>query len=308
MKVVLCRDNGKDNKSILGNMRSAVALGNFDGVHIGHAELIKHITERKDMYSCVYTFRRHPQSVLSENSAVKILTDNSQKEGILRSLDVDYLCFDEFSDVRYMSPTDFIDSVLIDKLNCGFAVCGYNYRFGKNGAGDSEFLKRYLNEKGIECTIVPPVTYGNLPVSSTKIRFLIENGDTETALNLLGRPYYLKLPVIHGMEIGRTIGIPTINQKIPPYSVCPKKGVYVCLTKIDGKEYPSVCNVGTKPTVNGKDLLAETHIIDYSGFLYGKTVEVAFYKHLRDEKKFSDINELKRAIENDVESAKKYFL
>lgn len=310
MRIIHCseckpNENGINAQS---NVRSAVALGNFDGLHLGHAKLIEEITKRKGTDSYVYTFKVHPNKfIFDDPSSVRLLIDNEQKIEILAQMGVGHICFEDFENVRDMSPADFVKKVLIDTLNCDIAVCGYNFTFGKKGAGNSEFLKSELAKYGALCIVVDPVTYNGIPVSSTRIRSLIESGAVDEAAQLLGRFYAIRRPVLHGRMLGRTMGIPTVNQSFDDDSVRPANGVYICRVLVNGEEYPAVCDVGTKPTVNGKELLAETHIIGYDGNLYGETVEVAFLKRLRTEKKFSDTEELKTVIQNDIANAKKYF-
>ncbi len=310
MRIIHCRECKPNENGInaQSNVKSAVALGNFDGLHLGHAKLIEEITKRKGTDSYVYTFKVHPNKfIFDDPSSVRLLIDNEQKIEILAQMGVGHICFEDFENVRDMSPADFIKKVLIDTLNCDIAVCGYNFTFGKKGAGNSEFLKSELAKYGALCIVVDPVTYNGIPVSSTRIRSLIESGAVDEAAQLLGRFYAIRRPVLHGRMLGRTMGIPTVNQSFDDDSVRPANGVYICRVLVNGEEYPAVCDVGTKPTVNGKELLAETHIIGYDGNLYGETVEVAFLKRLRTEKKFSDTEELKTVIQNDIANAKKYF-
>lgn len=309
MKVILCRDYQQNENKIhvQQKKKTAVALGNFDGVHLGHARLIDEIVKKKDMYSCVYTFEKHPGKAINKSFSIKIITDNTQKVDILTQMGIDYVCFEQFENVKDLPPADFVKKVLIDELNCGCAVCGCNFKFGKNAAGDANFLKTELAKYGAECIIEPPVMYEDAIISSTRIRFLIESGAVDAASKLLGRPFSIRSLVIEGKKLGRTIGIPTINQKFNIDGITPKYGVYICRCIIDGKEYSAICDVGTKPTVGGTELLAETHIIDYSGFLYGKIIEVQFLKKIRDEEKFPNTEVLKEAINNDIKQAKKYF-
>ncbi len=310
MKVIHCRECKPNENGInaQGNAKSAVALGNFDGLHLGHAKLIEEITKRKGADSYVYTFQVHPNKFISDDpSSVRLITDNEQKAKILAQMGVGHVCFEDFESVRDMSPADFVKKVLIDTLNCEVAVCGFNFTFGKKGVGNSDFLRSELAKYGAQCIIVDPVTYNGVPVSSTRIRAFIESGAVDEASQLLGRPFAIRRPVLHGRMLGRTLGIPTINQSFAEDSVKPANGVYVCRAIVNGKEYPAVCDVGTKPTVDGKELLAETHIIGYDGNLYGETVEVAFLKRLRPEEKFSDTEQLKKVIQNDIADAKKYF-
>ena len=305
LKIISCK-SGVTAEDIT-KRKNAVALGEFDGVHIGHIGLINELKKNKDMNLLVYTFDEHPDNVLSGKTVTKRLTDNSQKIEIFTKLGTDYICFEDFSAVKDFSPERFVEEVLVNKLNCGFVTCGFNFKFGKFGSGNAELLVKLLNKYGIRCTVIPPVEHENETVSSTRIRRLIEDGNVEDAAVLLNRNYSLSLPVISGRKLGRTIGVPTVNQRISENTVCPQKGVYACLCRISDKLYHAVCDIGNKPTVGGTEILAESHIIGYSGDLYGKTVEIIFYKRLRDEKKFDSLDALKSVIAKDITNTENYF-
>lgn len=287
--------------------KTAVALGNFDGVHIGHQALLSAICGREGYIPSVYTFEIHTQNAVPGNNTAKCLYDNEQKINAFESSGVKTLIFEDFKRVRELSPKEFVKNILVDELNCGYAVCGYNFKFGKNCSGNSELLKKELSEYGIDCKIISPVMFAGEPVSSTRIRKLLELGDTELANQLLGRPFSIRREVIGGQKLGRTLNAPTVNQAVGDSMAYPKIGVYACKVKVGDNLYIGVCDVGTKPTVGGNELLCETHIIDYSGNLYGQTVETLFYKRIRDEVRFESVEELKKQIMSDVESVKKYF-
>lgn len=307
MKIIQCIPN--ENKIASDkNVNNAVVLGNFDGLHLGHAELIRRATELENTKTYVYTFSENPKKFISSDpSAFKYLTTNEQKIEILAQMGVSYVCFEDFESVRDMEPEQFVKDVLIGLLHCDVAVCGYNFTFGKKGIGTSALLKEELAKYGAQCIVVSRVTYNGMSVNSTRIRGLIEKGEVSEAAELLGRPFTISRPVISGKKLGRELGVPTLNQSFAEDSIVPAYGVYVCNVKLDGKFYPGVCDVGTKPTVNGSEVLAETHIIGFDGDLYGKTIDVSFLKMLRPEKKFSDTDELKTVIYGDLAEAKKYF-
>ena len=310
MKIIHCRESKPNEKEIDAKSykKNAVALGNFDGLHLGHAKLIEEITRHEDTDSYVYTFTTHPRRIImNDPHSPRSIITNEQKVEILSKMGVGHVCFEDFERVRDMSPSEFVKDVLIDTLKSDIVVCGFNFNFGKKGSGNSEFLKEELSKYGAECIVVSSVKNNDVSISSTRVRTLIEAGSVDEAAKLMGRPFTLRRPVLHGRMFGRKLGIPTINQKFADDSVMPSNGVYVCRVIIDGVEYPGVCDVGTKPTVSGKELLAETHIIGFEGDLYGRTVDVAFLKRLRSEKKFADTDELKRVIENDIAVAKGYF-
>ncbi len=288
-----------------------LALGNFDGVHRGHRALIKMAVEegrKNGLKTGIWTFADHPMNTLCA-SRVSYLTSNREKNEIFAESGLDYVIYEEFSAVRDMAPQEFAKKILVEGLDCRIAVCGFNFRFGRRGLGDAECLQRLMTDMGRRAITLPPVTVNGKAVSSTAIRQLIEEGDTEGAAELLGRPYSVTLPVIYGKQLGRTLGLPTINQRLEGDRVTPKKGVYVSVCHIDGKRLPAVSNIGCRPTVNdnGNDVNCETHIIGYEGSLYGQCVKVSFYSKLRDEVRFCGVEELKKAVENDVLAAEKYF-
>ncbi len=287
-------------------------LGNFDGVHEGHIQLIKNALEegkRLGIKVGAWTFENHPLNTLSDKKSVFYLTTAEEKNEIFSEKGLDYAIYEDFEKVKNFEPAEFIEKILIDKFDCRSVICGFNFKFGKKGVGTPEFLKESMDKHGRSCIIVPPVFRMNKIVSSTAIRFFVENGLMEEAAELLGRPYSIKFPVLHGKKLGRSIGIPTINQNFPPQHIKPKNGIYACTCFIGDDIFLGVSNVGSRPTVNdnSSDINCETHIINYNGWLYGKKIKVCFYKRLRDEKHFSDIEELKFAVKKDIECAIDYF-
>lgn len=293
--------------------KTAVALGNFDGFHIGHMKLIDRIKEysrENNISSCVWTFTEHSLNILNSGHAVEYITTREDKIGILKNKKIDYLIFQDFNSVKHLSPEEFIEKIIVGYLNAEFAVCGYDYGFGKNRAGTAEYLRKSLSEKNIESEIIPPVIYRGEAVSSSYVRSLIKNGDMQSARKLLGRPFSINFPVVYGRQIGRKIGIPTINQLFPPGHIIPACGIYVCSCEVKGIMYKAVTNIGVKPTVNNtatrNSINSETHLIDFSGDLYDRNIKVNFYSKFRNEIKFDSLDELKMQIQQDIEFARKY--
>lgn len=290
----------------------AVALGYFDGVHIGHAELIsvlKQEAEKMSIKTAVWTFAQPLTNTVSFVKKAPLLTTVEEKLAIFAELGLDYAIFVDFSSVRNLSPEDFVSLMLRKRCRCDIAVCGFNFRFGAGASGDAEQLLSLMNNAGGYAKVVPPVTRGKRIVSSSAIREFIENGDMENAAELLGRPFSIYFPVVRGNMFGRKIGIPTINQNFPPHHIIPRPGVYCCTCDLDGSIFLGVANIGFRPTVNS-DVLAincETHIINYSGWLYGKKTKVSFYHRLRDEVRFPDLDSLKTAVKKDIENTIDYF-
>lgn len=295
---------------ITDDMRLSCALGNFDGVHLGHAELLSRAASKPDgtTHSAVWTFRVHPDVCRKDENA-RILTSCEQKFALFRSHGIDIAILEDFEDVSSLSPEEFAKDIIYNKCRVRASVCGFNFRFGKGAAGNAETLSKILSPLGVSVTIVPPKTLGDTVISSTAIRALIERGDVEDAKAMLGHPFSIFLPVTEGRKIGRTIGIPTINQVFPKFYAVPRHGVYACRVNVDGASHIAISNVGVRPTVTGGNATVncETHIIDYTGWLYGKTVEVDFYKFIRPETKFDDLLLLKAQIEKDIEKTKEYF-
>jgi len=288
---------------------TAVALGNFDGVHIGHARLIATL-KSFGLESVVYTFKKHPQNVIFGEGSVLTVNTNFEKAKILDSLGIDTLVFDDFTRVRNMSPAEFVDDVIVGTLSAKAVVCGYNYRFGKGGEGDAKLLSHLLEEKGIHLTVIDEVTLDGVPVSSTAVRQALARGDMESAARLLGRPYFIDSTVVHGKALGRQLGFPTVNETFESGRFVLPYGVYFARCIIDGKkQFRAVVNVGVRPTVNSTDKVptVEAHIIDFSGDLYGMDVRVEFMKKCRDEQKFDSLDALKAQIEKDIKNCREYF-
>lgn len=284
-----------------------IALGDFDGVHIGHRELLNLAvseSKKRDVLSAVWSMKYN-----RNDNQVLYLTDTHEKIGLFEDAEIDMAVFEDFDVVKDYSPEMFVNEVLIKKLNCITAICGFNFHFGKNGAGTADTLSQLMAEQGRDCIIVPPVMYDGETVSSSRIRNLIANGNMEYVHILLGRPFCVKLTVINGNRIGRTLGMPTINQIFPEQHIIPSNGIYCTRCDIDGKTYDCVTNIGTRPTIQDGDMniVCETHIIGYDGNLYGREICVEFYKKLRDETKFNSLDELKDAIVNDIKEAGNYF-
>ena len=274
----------------------SIALGNFDGVHVGHARLLERAVRHAKEAGCVsaaWTFDGNP-------FGVPYITSTKEKLELFEAAGIGCAIVCRFDAVREKSPAEFAD--MLASLGAVHCVCGFNYTFGAGGAGDADALRSLLGERGIGCEVADPVILpgDDLPVSSTRIREALAAGDVEAAARMLGRPYSFTYPVTHGNEIGRAIGFPTVNQKLPPDRAALKRGVYVCRCL----GHAAVTNVGTRPTVCDSDeVICETHIIGYEGDLYGVPVEVDFLKFIRDERKFASLDELKARLAADVEIA-----
>lgn len=280
-----------------------IALGCFDGIHIGHQKIIRSMCGfAKDcgLESAVFTFDSPPAAVLGK-APKRSLLSSIDKMNILDSLGVDKCFSIDFSTVRNISPEDFVSRILADTLNAKAVFCGFNYRFGKHAQGDSDLLSRICAEKNIQTFVSSPVCYGDKSVSSSRIRDLIENGDILTANKLLGRPFSVEQVITEGKHNGRTVGIPTVNQNLSDGFVTPRFGVYASFVYIDGKRYEGITNVGVRPTVGGTHKNIETHILSrFYGNMYGKSVRTELLQFVRDERKFDDLEQLSLQIKKDI--------
>lgn len=282
-----------------------VALGSFDGLHVGHQAVLQEaraMAEKLEVCPVICMFREHPLQVL-EGKAPPALYEGSTKDRLLRETGMEVFQLD-FSAVKEERPEEFFQKVLLDTLHAKGVCCGFNYSFGVGGSGTPALLEQLCREAGIAFRAVPAKKQNGLVISSTAIRQAIEEGRMEEANNLLGRPFCFAGPVTHGDGRGRTWGIPTINQPYPQDLVVPKKGVYLSRVTLDGVSYTGVTNIGVRPTVRtGETLSAETFVLDFHGNLYGKTPQISLYRFLRPEQKFPDFTALQEQIRKDIKAA-----
>lgn len=277
----------------------AAALGSFDGLHLGHRQVIGNTLSAPGLRPAVITFQQNPLVSLQKKS-VPLLTTNEQKLALLEEMGVEVVYLLPFEQIRNMEPEDFVEA-LYRVCRVRALSCGFNFRFGKNGRGDAGLLKELCREKGIELSVTPPVSVAGETVSSTRIRACLEQGDVQQAGQLLGRPFGYDFEVTHGRQLGRTWGTPTINQPFPAGYVLPRFGVYASLVEVEGQKYYGVTNIGVKPTVGSDCALSETWIPEFSGDLYGKKVPVELLDFIRPERKFDSLDQLKNEIlENGV--------
>lgn len=277
----------------------AAALGSFDGLHLGHRQVIGNTLSVPGLRPAVITFQQNP-SVSLQKKPVPLLTTNEQKLALLEEMGVEVVYLLSFDRIRDMEPEDFVEA-LYRVCRVRALSCGFNFRFGKNGRGDAGLLKELCREKGISLSVTPPVSVAGETVSSTRIRACLEQGDVQQAGQLLGRPFGYDFEVTHGRQLGRTWGTPTINQPFPQGYVLPRFGVYASLVEVEGQKYYGVTNIGVKPTVGSDCALSETWIPEFSGDLYGKKVPVELLDFIRPERKFDSLDQLKNEIlENGV--------
>lgn len=290
-----------------------VALGNFDGVHVAHHALLLRAKRRADeysvkqkTYSAAWLFDPPSSDFFQPGQAH--LTTLNEKLSLFAACGLDYAFVADFSALRDLSPEDFIRCVLVEHAHAIHAVCGFHFNFGKGGAGDTQLLRSAFGHDAVD--VIPPIyapVHGiQTVVSSTAIRACLAKGDIRTANLLLGRPYSVCAPVEHGKHLGRTIGLPTINQNFPDSKCIPATGIYATICRINDALVYGVTNIGTRPTTDGLNvhINCETHLIDFCGDLYGQSVSVCFIERLRDERTFDGLDQLKQAIQNDLLTVK----
>lgn len=304
--------------------KRVMALGFFDGVHLGHSKLIKRVlalAKEKELIASVVTFDRHPQSVVGESagrsSNIKLISSLEDRVGLIRRLfsveDILVMPFDE--QTASMKWDDFIYLLIARFDACRFVV-GENYRFGRLGEGNSELLQKKCNELGIGCDVIATKVHDGVTVSSTYIRSLLSKGNIERAGVFLDHPHVLTDTVRHGHELGRKLSAPTINMHFGKDVLVPKLGVYAAMVHLDDDSaHIGVSNIGIRPTVSGATAHAsdivranvETHILDFSRDLYNQRVRIEFHKYLREEKRFENIAALSKQIQLDCSQARQWF-
>lgn len=283
---------------------TVVTIGNFDGLHLGHMELIRKTVElsrENKMESIAFTYDIHPLSFLY-SKAVHLLMSNEDKEEILISKGIDrvlHVPFDE--QIRNMTSKEFCDLILIEKLKTRHLVMGADAKFGKEKT-DINHIKQYCEARGIFVHIIPLLIMDEKRISSSNIRKLVEHGDVEKANKYLGRDFSVEGTVVHGKKLGRKLGYPTANIFVAADKAVPAKGVYETLVELDGKLYKGATNVGTNPTVGDKTLRVESYVIDFDEELYGKKIKISFIRKLRNEMKFDSLEKLIEQMGEDVKN------
>ena len=290
---------------------TSVALGTFDGLHIGHTEvlnLMKNSAKEKGLKSFVYTFSNHPKELLSPENVPSKIMDIEEKVQIFTRIDVDYLALIKFDESQIIyEPEAFVKTVLIDLLHMKHLTVGYDYRFGRKALGDVNLLIDLSSKYGYTYEIVDPIMKNEVRVSSSLIRELLLDGRIEEANFYLGRKHFIKGLVVRGKGVGHTLGFPTANLRIKDNISTIKPGVYITETIWKGKAYPSVTNVGFNPTFEQTGIHLETYIIGIDHDMYDEIIEVHFIKRLRDEKKFNSLEDLVTEMNHDLANTRAYF-
>lgn len=282
--------------------KTYIALGSFDGLHIGHMNLVEKTVElakTSSFKSMVYTFINHPLSVINSELKPKHIITNKYKEELLSNSGIDFLNFITF-DIEFMKidPSSFIEQ-LITKYNVKGIIVGFNYRFGFKNLGDVDLLTRLSIKHGFELHVIDPVKLKGDVVSSSRVRELIYEGDIIKANQYLSRPYMLEGEVIHGKHLGRTIGFPTANIDYDKNQILPQGGVYYTIVEVNNIKYKGITNIGYNPTTNDNKLSVETYILRFDEMIYGEIIKLYFIKKIRDEKKFDSLNDLVNQLKKD---------
>jgi len=287
--------------------KTIYALGFFDGVHIGHAALLtacRTLAQQRNCDAGVVTFAIHPEALVLGN-APGLISSPSDREKLLREkFHIDTVITLPFDHrMREMPWREFLDMLVREYDAAGF-VCGEDFRFGNRGTGNAALLRDYCADRDFSFEKVPEQMLDGIRVSSTYIRRQIETGDMATAVRFLGHPYILTGTVVPGKQLGRTLGIPTANLRLPQGLAVPRFGVYACRVSLDGVHYPAVTNIGTRPTVSGTGITVEPWILDYSGDLYNREITLEFFHFLRPERKFDTLEELRQEIHANAEQSR----
>jgi riboflavin kinase / FMN adenylyltransferase len=289
---------------------TAIALGNFDGIHRGHLEVIKPVLDIEDagIYKTVVTFDPHPQQYFTGQQR-QLLTTYPERAAILSQLGIQQIILLPFDrELVKLSPQEFVDRILVEQLQAKFISVGEDFRFGNQRAGNATDLVTLTAKIDIPTRIAPLATDGDLRISSSRIRAALLAADLNQASALLGRYYSIGGTVVSGQQIGRSIGFPTANLQYPPEKFLPRQGVYcVRVDTATETQLPAVMNIGKRPTVNGLNTTVEVHLLDWDGDLYGQQITVYLHHFLRSEQKFADLNALTSQIQADSEAARIFF-
>ena len=289
--------------------KTVYALGFFDGVHLGHQALLeacRTLTLEKGATPGVVTFGDHPDTLV-KGSAVPLINTVSDRHKLLSQYGMARIVMLPFDKKLREMPWKAFFRMLLENYGAVGLVCGDDFRFGYRGEGTAENLRCACEEAKIPCVVVPGQSLDGVRVSSTHIRYLLEQGQMEQAVRFLGHPHVLSGEVISGRQIGRTIGVPTANLALPETVICPRLGVYACAAVIGSERYSAVTNIGNRPTVGGHHVTVEPWLLNFDGDLYGKEMKLEFYRFLRPEKKFASLEELQEEIRRNAAQTLDFF-
>jgi riboflavin kinase/FMN adenylyltransferase len=304
----LIRENLQDYNS---TKPSVVTIGTFDGVHIGHTKIINQlitISLKNNLTSILLSFFPHPKMVLQNDNELKLINTIQEKEGLLNSLNLDYLIIKEFTkDFSRLSALEFVRDILVNKLNAKHIIIGYDHHFGRNRTANIEQLKEFGELYDFKVTEILAQDIDDIAISSTKIRKALINGEIKLANKFLGYNFFFNGDVVHGNNIGKTISFPTANIKVDqPYKLIPKNGVYIVKTIIDNQTTFGMMNIGYNPTFNGKQKSIEIHFLNFNKNIYHKILTIEMIMRIRNEIKFNSVEDLKKQLEQDKLSTLNY--
>ena len=290
--------------------KKIIALGFFDGVHLGHQALLAACRQLADQMDCIaaaLTFTAHPDGLVSGKTPALLNTPQDREYLLREQYHMDQVIFLPFNRAMMRMPWKTFFRMLLIHHDAAGLVCGADFRFGSRGEGNAQLLAQACAEEGIPCLVVPQQKLDGVPVSSTHIRALLEAGALDRANAFLGHPHRFTGTVVPGKGLGRTLGIPTANLILPRDILCPRHGVYACKAIVEGKVFLAVTNVGTRPTVSGGYVTVEPWILDFDGDLYGKTVTLEFHSFLRPEQKFDSLEALREEILKNARQTREFF-
>lgn len=291
------------NINDISSTPKAITIGNFDGVHKGHQELLnqtRKIARENNLESLIFTFDKFPREIFNPKDFHR-LYNNENKESFFKSYEIDTLLSIDFNEIMNVNAERFCEDILIDQLNLKFLVIGDNFRFGKNRSGDINLLKNYQDEKSFKLIIPDSVLYKNESISSSRIRTFLQKGDLNAANECLGKEYMISGTVVSGEKLGRKLGYPTANISLDHNY--PLDGVYLTKTILDKKNYLSLTSIGDKPTFNGTEKLLEVFILDFDRDIYGEKLEIFFLEEIRKQIKFNNQDELIKQMNEDYKYA-----
>ncbi|MDO5656302.1 MAG: bifunctional riboflavin kinase/FAD synthetase [Flavobacteriaceae bacterium] len=290
--------------------KTALTIGMFDGVHRGHQQIIEQLNiyaERHNQRSCLFTFWPHPRLVLQKDTALKLLNTKDEKMQLLQGFGLDSIYFQDFTtDFSKLNSEEFVRDFLVNKLNVGSLVIGHDHQFGKNRQGDFSSLKALSKKYGFEVFQLDAITEKSLPISSTKIRNALTQGDLSYSNEALGYAYMISGEVVTGDGIGRTLGFPTVNLQVSTLKLLPKDGVYGVTLNWEEKLYFGLLNIGNRPTFNGSEHRIEIYVLDFEGDLYNEMLQIHLLIRLRDEMRFVDKQQLVAQIKKDEQIFRDY--
>ena len=291
-------------KNFTSEKKSIVTIGTFDGVHVGHQEILEQLiatAKKENANSVLLTFFPHPRMVLQKDNSIKLINTIKERIEILQKTGLDYLIIHPFdSEFSRLTALDFVRNILVSHINTSKLIIGYDHRFGKNREGNFEQLQEFGHTYDFEVIEIPAQDINDISISSTKVRNALLDSNIKKANRYLGYNFSITGEVVTGKQLGNTIGYPTANIEIEEdYKLIPKKGAYLVKSTMDNSSYYGMMNIGNRPTVNGENDTIEVHFFDFNKDIYGAILKIEILDFLREEQKFDSIDELKEQLHRD---------